>query len=124
MKCIVGLQVARHRSEGAEVPAKLREQWEAADAAGLAMVRGLVGLDDGWGLALDASGQVFATKPTGDVLPRCRKHRVEDGDSIEGRNRECGIDIDPTTCIPNWYGDPLDLDLISDGLLYLDHRLT
>lgn len=41
----VGLQVARHRSEGTEVPAELREQWEAADAAGLSMVRGLVGLD-------------------------------------------------------------------------------
>lgn len=74
--------------------------------------------EGGWGLRLDAAGAVFATKPTGDVLPRCREHRIVDGDSIEGRNREHGIEIDPMTCYPNWYGEPLDLDHILTGLCY------
>lgn len=79
--------------------------------------------EGGWGLRLDGTGEVFATKPTGDVLPRCRQHHITDGDSIEDRNRQRCIDIDPTTCIPNWYGDPPDLDCIMDSLLYLDGRL-
>ena len=40
-----------------------------------------------------------------------------DGYEIERENGANGAAVDPTTCMPRWYGDPLDLDAIVSGLL-------
>ena len=41
----VGLRRSDHLARGEEVPADLQREWEEVDAAGLALVRGLIGLD-------------------------------------------------------------------------------
>jgi hypothetical protein len=43
---------------------------------------------------------------------------IDPGDGgIEARNTKKGVAIEPDTCIPTWYGDPLDLDHITTSLM-------
>ena len=79
--------------------------------------------EGGWSVRLDESGEVIAIRPNGNVLPRYRPTGVDDRYGLERSNRQRGRTIDPTTCVPQWYGDHLDLDHIVTGLLAADGRL-
>ena len=80
--------------------------------------------EGGWNLRLDTNGEVLAIRPNGNVLPRVRPVHLHDQHGIERGNCQRGITIDPTTCIPRWYGDRLDLDHIVTGLLCVDQRIS
>jgi hypothetical protein len=41
---------------------------------------------------------------------------------IEQRNRAAGIEVEPSTVMPRWYGDALDLDHITTALWCVDQR--
>jgi hypothetical protein len=73
--------------------------------------------EGGWNLRFDSTGEVLAIRPNGNVLPRPRATGGHDGHEIERGNRDLDIKIEPTTCIPRWYGDRLDLDEIVSGLM-------
>ena len=80
--------------------------------------------EGGWNLRLDTDGEVLAIRPNGNVLPRVRPVHLRDQHGIERGNCQRGVNIDPTTCIPRWYGDRLDLDHIVTGLLCADQRIS
>ncbi|HEX9467769.1 MAG TPA: DUF222 domain-containing protein, partial [Acidimicrobiia bacterium] len=79
--------------------------------------------EGGWDVRFDSDGELLAIQPNGNVLPRCWRPPAEVVDrGVEHLNRERGIEIDRTTCIPNWYGDPLDLGHITTSLWCADNR--
>ena len=73
--------------------------------------------EGGWNVRLEAGGEVLAIRPNGNVLPRPRRRDPDCRHGVERQNRARGRSIDPTTCIPRWYGDRLDLAEIVSGLL-------
>jgi hypothetical protein len=73
--------------------------------------------EGGWNVRLADDGGVLAIRPNGNVLPRPRGPRRYSGDEIRCENEKRGSAIDPTTCIPRWYGDPLNLQEVVCGLL-------
>lgn len=73
--------------------------------------------EGGWNLRFDTADELVAIRPNGNVLPRPRPMEHHDGHEIERDNRVRGVSINPTTCIPRWYGDPLDLEDIVSGLM-------
>ena len=60
-------------------------------------------------------------KPDGSELNQCRDNEITHGRAIEQINKVNGLGIESETCIPNWYGDPLNLNDIISGLWYVDH---
>ena len=76
--------------------------------------------EGGWNLRFDDTGAVIAIRPNGNVLARPRPASGHDPHAVERDNRRWGIAIDPTTCIPRWYGDRLDLAEIVSGLVSAD----
>ncbi|MFI5047614.1 MAG: DUF222 domain-containing protein [Acidimicrobiia bacterium] len=79
--------------------------------------------EGGWNLRLDADGGVVVTNPAGNVIPSLEPVGVTAG-GIERRNRSAGIEIDPTTVMPRWYGDPLDLGHVTTALACIDPRTS
>lgn len=77
--------------------------------------------EGGWKLRLDSDGGVVVTNPAGNVIPSLEPVRVTAG-GIELRSRSAGIEIDPTTVMPRWHGDPLDLGHITTALACHDPR--
>jgi hypothetical protein len=77
--------------------------------------------EGGWKIRLDDTGNVVVTNPAGNVIPSLKPVAVTAG-GIEQRNQAAGIEIDPTTVMPRWYGDPLDLDHITTALWCVDRR--
>jgi hypothetical protein len=73
--------------------------------------------EGGWSVRFDCRGEALAIRPNGNVLGRPRAIEVHDRHGLERRNRERGAAIDPTTCIPRWYGDQFDLGEIVSGLM-------
>jgi hypothetical protein len=80
--------------------------------------------EGGWHVRFDSDGVVLAIMSNGNVLPRCRPIDVADDGGLERRNCENGITIEPDTCIPRWYGDPLDLNHVITGLWCIDQGAT
>lgn len=78
--------------------------------------------EGGWSVRFDSGGVVLAITPKGNVLPRSRSTEVVDDEGIEHRDLEQGIAIEPDTCIPRWYGDPLDLNHVITGLWCIAQR--
>ena len=76
--------------------------------------------EGGWNVRLDTNGDVLAIRPNGNVLPRPRPPRECTSDDIRRVNCRRGTIIDPTTCIPRWYGDPLNLHEVVSGLVALE----
>jgi hypothetical protein len=76
--------------------------------------------EGGWSVRMEASGEVLAIRPNGNVLPRPKATTPCDGHEVERANRSRGIAIDPTTCIPRWYGDPLNLKDIVSSLVSME----
>jgi hypothetical protein len=76
--------------------------------------------EGGWNVRLEAGGELLAIRPNGNVLPRPRRVQPDGRHGIEHQNRERGVSIDPTTCIPRWYGDRFDLNEIVSGLVAAD----
>jgi hypothetical protein len=76
--------------------------------------------EGGWNVRLDDRGEVLAIRPNGNVLRAPPPAQNADPQHIADANRSYGITIDPTTCIPQWHGDKLDLDHIITGLLCID----
>ena len=73
--------------------------------------------EGGWGLVAEADGELTAIQPNGERLT-LRSVTIDPGDGgVETRNTHRGITIAPDTCIPRWYGDPLDLDHITTSLM-------
>ena len=73
--------------------------------------------EGGWGLEAEPDGELVAIQPNGELLA-LRSVSIDPGDgSIEARNTDQGVAIEPDTCIPTWYGDPLDLDHITTSLM-------
>ncbi len=73
--------------------------------------------EGGWNICAEASGELTASKPNGTRLV-LRPVGIDPNDgSIERRNADHGIVVEPTTCEPTWYGDPLDLDHITTSLM-------
>jgi 5-methylcytosine-specific restriction endonuclease McrA len=77
--------------------------------------------EGGWKIRFDVTGNVVVTNPAGNVIPSLKVASVPAG-GIERRNQAAGIDIDPSTVTPRWYGDPLDLDHITTALWCVDQR--
>jgi hypothetical protein len=70
-----------------------------------------------WGLVAEADGELTAIQPNGERLT-LRSVSIDPNDGgIETRNTNRGIIVEPDTCIPRWYGDPLDLDHITTSLM-------
>jgi hypothetical protein len=76
--------------------------------------------EGGWNVRLESSGNVLAMRPNGNVLPCPKSPKGCPADAIERSNRQLGLQIDPTTSIPLWYGDRLDLPDIVSGLVALE----
>lgn len=76
--------------------------------------------EGGWSVRLDDRGNLVAIRPNGNVLASPQPLRSDDQRGVERGNCKRGVAIDPTTCVPRWYGDRLDLDHIITGLLCLD----
>ena len=73
--------------------------------------------EGGWGLVAEPDGELVAIQPNGEPIA-LRSVTIDPGDgSIEARNTKTGVAIEPDTCIPTWYGDPLDLDHITTSLM-------
>ena len=69
------------------------------------------------GVEAEPDGELVAIQPNGDTLTlRSVTIDPEDG-GIESGNTKTGVVIEPDTCIPTWYGDPLDLDHIATSLM-------
>ena len=79
--------------------------------------------EGGWKLRLDHDSKVVVTNPAGNVIPSLEPIGVSPG-GIERRNRSTGIEINPTTTMPRWYGDPLDLGHITTALACIDPRTS
>ncbi len=77
--------------------------------------------EGGWKIRFDETGNVVVTNPAGNVIPSLTVASVSVG-GIERRNQAVGIDIDPSTVMPRWYGDPLDLGHITTALWCVDQR--
>jgi hypothetical protein len=76
--------------------------------------------EGGWSIRFDTNGDVLAIRPNGNVLPRPQPPRRCTGEEIRSENRRRGTVIDPTTCIPRWYGEPLRLAEVVSGLVSLE----
>jgi hypothetical protein len=76
--------------------------------------------EGGWNVRFDANGDVLAIRPNGNVLPRPKSPKPCKGEEIRQENRQFGLLIDPMTCIPRWYGDPLNLHEVVSGLVALE----
>ncbi len=78
--------------------------------------------EGGWGIKPDDNGAFEAIKPDGTKMSEHnRDNEITHGHAIEQLNKVNGLGIDSDTCIPNWYGDPLNLNDIISGLWYVDH---
>jgi Domain of unknown function (DUF222)/HNH endonuclease len=77
--------------------------------------------EGGWKLRLDERGEVVVTNPAGNVIST-RRPRGGTTTGVLDRNTRAGLAIDPTTIIPRWYGDPLDLGHITTALWCADQR--
>jgi hypothetical protein len=73
--------------------------------------------EGGWNVRFDDDGRVLAIRPNGNVLAGPHPPSPTDSRAVERANRRCGLRIGPTTCIPRWYGDPLNLPDVIDALL-------
>jgi hypothetical protein len=73
--------------------------------------------EGGWGLEAEPDGELVAIQPNGELLALRSVTIDPDDGGIEGRNTKTGVVIEPDTCIPTWYGDPLDLDHIATSLM-------
>ena len=78
--------------------------------------------EGGWNIRFDADGGVLAIRPNGNVLPRTRGSGPHDPREIERANRRRGAAIDPSTCIPRWYGDRLELHDVVSSLVSADRH--
>ena len=76
--------------------------------------------EGGWQVRFDASGELLAIRPNGNVLPRLRPPPSTDPGAVARENGRRGTSIDPTTCIPRWYGDRFDLGDIVTSLVSAD----
>ncbi len=77
--------------------------------------------EGGWNLRVEDNGNLTAINPSGETLHRRCDHHRSHGKAIEHVNHNNGLRIDPNTCIPQCYGDRLDLDHIITALWYTDH---
>ncbi len=78
--------------------------------------------EGGWGIKPNDHATFEAIKPDGTVInEHARDNHISHGHAIEELNKLNGLGIDSDTCIPNWYGDPLNLNDIISGLWYVDH---
>jgi hypothetical protein len=68
---------------------------------------------------LVAFGDGIIIRPNGNVPPSVKHTGFGDPHGVERGNRERGVRIEPLTCVPRCYGDRLDLDHITAGLLAL-----
>lgn len=67
--------------------------------------------EGGWTVAFDGVGTVTFFRPDGSpVVDGCRSGSAEpfSGD-LETQNARRGLDVTPTSVVPNWYGESLDL---------------
>jgi hypothetical protein len=78
--------------------------------------------EGGWNLRFDTDGEILAIRPNGNVLPRPRPPSPTDPEAVERSNVRLGVVIGPSTIIPRWYGDPLNLPDVVDGLLTARRR--
>ena len=70
----------------------------------------------------DATGELVAIDPAGRRLTGEAPTPVNaTADDIARRNQELGLDIDPTTTIPQWGGERLDLGWAVTSLWYANH---
>lgn len=78
--------------------------------------------EGGWGIKPDDNATFEAIKPDGtEMNEHARDNHISHGRAIEQLNKANGMGIESETCIPNWYGDPLNLNDIISGLWYVDH---
>ena len=75
--------------------------------------------EGGYGLAKEASGVVFR-RPDGRRIPAAPRPRRGDRHGLVRSQRDLGIDAQ--TCVPQWYGDRLNLADSVEGLVWLDSR--
>lgn len=72
----------------------------------------------GYGIRTSTTGVINFSLPNGKIIPNGPdKHFRGNVVAIKLANRENGLDITPTTAIPEWYGDRMDHEMAVDMLL-------
>ena len=69
-------------------------------------------------LELHADGRVTASRPVGTTLEAIEPVIDPDDGGIEQHNRDLALPITPSTAIPAWAGEPLDLQHVVSAWLH------
>ncbi len=78
--------------------------------------------EGGFKLALRDDGRLLFFRPDGVYIPAVPAPVLASRD-IADDVAAAGIRVSAETCVPNWYGDAMDLDRAVDGLVQTDERL-
>jgi hypothetical protein len=76
----------------------------------------------GYGLTTPRPGVFVFTRPDGQLIPDVARVKPAAGPSLQERNRDEGLTIEPGTCRSLGEGENFDLDMTLDAVLYPELR--
>jgi hypothetical protein len=79
--------------------------------------------EGGWGLRRGAHRHLIAIRPDGTELG-VADDPAFDHRGIAASNAARGVAVTRTTAIPNWYGEPIDVQWVIDSLWWRDRRTS